>query len=833
MDLMISLGQKNTLAEYMILSGADNHLPMLDKDLYDSWKSRMELYIQNREHRRKILESVENGPLIWPTVEENGVIRTKKYAELSVSEKIQAECDMKATNIILQGLPSDIYSLERECKLYDASDKFTHIKGQSLYTYYLQFTQSINDMNIYKMKMEQFQVNTKFLNSLPPEWSKFVTDVKLVKDLHTSNFDQLHAYLEQHELYANKVCIMCERNQDPLAFVANQQMTLPHFNPYQSSYNNPQLQQQFSPSQHASIQPNQHYSSYYPSEAQFNHSSIPPSHTFQSQMNHQTSTIPQVTYQSPQAPTKLMIESSFVDSGFVVPVFSPGDDLIACLNKAMTFLNAIASLRFPSTNNQLRTSSNPRNQATIQDGRVTVQQVQGRQRQNYSGITYKGNATSSKGNTTSGQARAGAGQILDEEQLAFLADTGIPASQTQTIIPHNIEEDDEDEVEAKEEDEEEIEDEEDEEIGVKDNDGKMMMLRVESSSSKRLKRNDMRMDSFNYYLTALDSTFREQMQEMKKLVAGLNEQFQQIQERDLRAKNEMLRIRWRAAEERAKYNHMEAKDNAVRADVASDRGGESVDTTAIVKDAKEEKDDKGDAAIAKDSQPSEIEAAIRAERERVREEATRAGGLAGGLTAAPVAQECTFAGFMKCGPMQFHRTEGAVRLCRWFEKIESTFGINIDEFYPTKEVQRLEDELRHLKLRDMNIAAYTKRFNELALLCLDDVPNEKKKVELYIKRLPEIIKGETTSSRPAMLNEAVRMAHTLMEQKIHANNEKIAEGNKRRWENNNQGRNNNRNNNDNRNNYNNRNNCGNYCDNNHHNQYNQKRQDGAKAMTAA
>ncbi|GJY27151.1 retrovirus-related pol polyprotein from transposon TNT 1-94 [Tanacetum coccineum] len=97
--------------------------------------------------------------------------------------------------------------------------------------------------------------------------------------------------------------------------------------------------------------------------------------------------------------------TAFVDSGFVVPVFSPGDDPIACLNKAMAFLTAVASSRFPSTNNQLRTSSNPRNQATIQDGRVTVQQVQGRQGQNYSGTTYKGNATSSRGNTTSGQAR--------------------------------------------------------------------------------------------------------------------------------------------------------------------------------------------------------------------------------------------------------------------------------------------------------------------------------------------------------------------------------------------------------------------------------------------
>ncbi|GJV72150.1 hypothetical protein Tco_1492145 [Tanacetum coccineum] len=102
MDSIILIGLKNTLAEYMILSGADNRPPMLYKDLYDSWKSRMELYMQNREHGRMILESVEHGPLIWPTVEENGVIRTKKYAELSAAEKIQADCDMKATNIILQ-----------------------------------------------------------------------------------------------------------------------------------------------------------------------------------------------------------------------------------------------------------------------------------------------------------------------------------------------------------------------------------------------------------------------------------------------------------------------------------------------------------------------------------------------------------------------------------------------------------------------------------------------------------------------------------------------------------------------------------------------------------
>nr|GFA98063.1 hypothetical protein [Tanacetum cinerariifolium] len=148
---------------------------MLEKDMYDSWKSIMELYMLNGQHGRMILESIENGPLLWPTVEENGVTRPKKYSELSATKAIQADCDVKATNIILQGLP------QRECKLYDAFDKFAYKKGESLRDFYLRFLLLLNDMNIYNMKLEQFLVNTKFLNTLPPEWSKFVTDVKLVR----------------------------------------------------------------------------------------------------------------------------------------------------------------------------------------------------------------------------------------------------------------------------------------------------------------------------------------------------------------------------------------------------------------------------------------------------------------------------------------------------------------------------------------------------------------------------------------------------------------------------------------------------------------------------
>ncbi|GKC81453.1 hypothetical protein Tco_1137170 [Tanacetum coccineum] len=214
-----------TLVDKAILLGADNHPPMLEKDMYNSWKSRMELYMMNRQHGRMILEFVENGPLIWPTIEENSVTRPRKYSELTPANVIQADCDVKATNIILQGLPLEVYALERECKLYDEFDKFAYKKGETLRDFYLRFSLLLNDMNIYNVKLEQFQVNTKFLNTLPPEWSKFVTDIKLVQDLHTTNIDQLHAYLGQYEFHANEVRLMHERNSDLLTLVTTHQMT--------------------------------------------------------------------------------------------------------------------------------------------------------------------------------------------------------------------------------------------------------------------------------------------------------------------------------------------------------------------------------------------------------------------------------------------------------------------------------------------------------------------------------------------------------------------------------------------------------------------------------
>ncbi|GJU41506.1 hypothetical protein Tco_1194463 [Tanacetum coccineum] len=90
-------------------------------------------------------------------------------------------------------------------------------------------------------------------------------------------------------------------------------------------------------------------------------------------------------------------------SGLVVPVFQKGDDLIDAINHMMSFLTAVVTSRYPTTNNQLRTSSNPHQQATIYDGKAQA----------------------------SGQ--------LNKEEIAFLADPGLPDIQTsQTVITHNV-----------------------------------------------------------------------------------------------------------------------------------------------------------------------------------------------------------------------------------------------------------------------------------------------------------------------------------------------------------------------------------------------------------
>ncbi|GJS81788.1 putative reverse transcriptase domain-containing protein [Tanacetum coccineum] len=225
------------------------------------------------------------------------------------------------------------------------------------------------------------------------------------------------------------------------------------------------------------------------------------------------------------------------------------------------------------------------------------------------------------------------------------------------------------------------------------------------------------------------------------------------------------------------------------------------------------------------------DAAIAAERARHANARNDARGsvLVRGQDTTPAVRECTFAGFMKCNPTVFHGIKGVVELRRWFEKWVVCFeSVNVSEgrtvkyffvacthartaltwwnakvatmgletvnqmpwtemkqlmtaeFCLIEEVQRKEHELWNLKVNEYNIMAYTQRFNELALMYPRMVELERVKVDAYIQGLTNNINGEITSFKPANLNEAVRMAHKLMEQKSQARDERILEGKKQK-----------------------------------------------------
>ncbi|KAJ0521155.1 putative transcription factor interactor and regulator CCHC(Zn) family [Helianthus annuus] len=177
---------------------------------------------------------------------------------------------------------------------------------------------------------------------------------------------------------------------------------------------------------------------------------------------------------------------------------------------------------------------------------------------------------------------------------------------------------------------------------------------------------------------------------------------------------------------------------------------------------------------------------------------------------------CTFKNFMDCRPNSFSGTEGAVGLLHWFEKLESVFemcecpearkvkfatgtleGIALtwwnaqvqilglaaanatpwNEFkelikreYCTREdIHKLEDELYNLKMVGSEIEAYTKRSNELAVLCPTMVDPPYKRIEMYLKGLAPEIQSHVTSANLDNIQEIQRLAHRITDQAVDQN----------------------------------------------------------------
>ncbi|GKC72219.1 retrovirus-related pol polyprotein from transposon TNT 1-94, partial [Tanacetum coccineum] len=355
-------------------AGSDTRPPMLDRTDYESWSQRIRLYCRGKENGLQILQSIDQGPFelgttrdALGTTPEGGVLlgpeRPRTYEDLSDTEKKRYDADVRATNIVLQGLPKDIYKLINhniEAKAIWDNVKML-LAGSEL-------TKEDRESQLYD-EFERF---------------KMLPAVKLNKGLKETNHEQLYAYLKQHEKHAAQDRLIIERitpaTNDQLAFVSTVQ---PHA---QSSH----------------VQSHQ-----YPS----------------------SSTNPQ-SPQYPQFP-----ETSQIDSGY-----TQTDELLDNLTKQMALLAQSFRATLPQTNNQLRTSSNTRNQATIQDagnggaqnraGNANAGQGKPVKCYNCNGVGHIArNCTQPKRSQNSDyfkdtmllmQAQEN-GAVLDEEDLLFLA----------------------------------------------------------------------------------------------------------------------------------------------------------------------------------------------------------------------------------------------------------------------------------------------------------------------------------------------------------------------------------------------------------------------------
>nr|GEV04631.1 hypothetical protein [Tanacetum cinerariifolium] len=209
-------------------ASSDTRPPMLDRTDFTSWQQRIRLYCRGKENGVNILKSINDGPYQMGTVREPlakgtkgaphlGPERPRVYSDLSPKEKDRYNADIWAINILLQGLPKDIYTLINHYT--DAKDILDNVKmlleGSEL-------TKEDPESQLYD-DFEDFQQHKG--ETIHDYYVRFMTAVKLKRGLRDSNYDQLYAYLKQHETHAmeNKMMLeqLSQKTMDPLALMSN------------------------------------------------------------------------------------------------------------------------------------------------------------------------------------------------------------------------------------------------------------------------------------------------------------------------------------------------------------------------------------------------------------------------------------------------------------------------------------------------------------------------------------------------------------------------------------------------------------------------------------
>nr|GEU35971.1 copia protein [Tanacetum cinerariifolium] len=176
---------------------------MLDRTDFASWQQRILLYCRGKENGVNILKFIDEGPFHMRTFRET--LAEGNESALHLGSKLTKE--------------------DHESQLYDDFEHFRQHKGETIHNYYVRFAKLINDMRNIKMTMSIMKLYSKFVNNMLPEWGQFVKVVKLNRGLRDSNYDQLYAYLKQHEAHANENKMMLYRftqhTVDPLALMSN------------------------------------------------------------------------------------------------------------------------------------------------------------------------------------------------------------------------------------------------------------------------------------------------------------------------------------------------------------------------------------------------------------------------------------------------------------------------------------------------------------------------------------------------------------------------------------------------------------------------------------